>query len=101
MDKKELIKFEMTEDLEHLPNSKALKTYLRCFGEMTEGVDTKSNKVLLGKFSEIVPDLTKEELEIYISMTKGCVKRARPIKDFLDFTYEISVCFKQNDNQVN
>lgn len=101
MDKKELIELEMTEDLEHLPNSIALKSFIRCFAEETQQVEPKANKVLLGKFANLSVDLTREEQEIFLGMAKGCIKRARPIKDLLDYTYEIFICFKQNDNEVN
>lgn len=100
MDRKELEEFEMTEDLEHLPDSHELKLYLRCGGELTDGLDTKSNKVLLGKFAEYFADLSREQQEIYVRMGRGCAKRIKNIKDRLDFFYEAVVCFKQNDNEV-
>ncbi|XP_037047823.1 uncharacterized protein LOC119082398 [Bradysia coprophila] len=99
VDKKELIEFEMSEDMEHLPNSTAIKTYLRCFGELSESLEEKSNKLLLGKMSAYFAELTKEEQEIYLGMVKGCVKRAKPIRDLLEFPYNLTVCFKRNDNQ--
>lgn len=101
VDKKELIEFEMTEDLEHLPDSQAIKSYFRCFGELSESVEPKSNKVLLGKVGQLFVDLTREQQEIYIAMGKGCIKRVRAIKDLVEFAYQLTVCFKQNDNEVN
>lgn len=101
MDKKEVMEFEMTEDMDHLPDSQAFKVYIRCWGELTEGLDPKSNKVLLGKFSEYFADLTREQQEIYVRMGRGCVKRIKLIKDFLEYSYEALVCVKQNDNEVN
>lgn len=91
----------MTEDLEHLPNSQAIKSYLRCYAEINEIVDTKSNKMLVGKFGELLIELTSEQKEIYLRMSKGCAKRLREVKDPLEFTYGLYVCFKQNDNEVN
>lgn len=101
MDRKELVEFEMTEDLEHLPNSRAIKIYFLCFGELMGALDRKSNKVLLGKVSEFFADLSREQQEIYVRMGRGCVKRVRPITDLLDFAYVGAVCFKQNDNEVD
>lgn len=101
MDRKELIEFEMSEDLEHLPDSRELKTYLRCFGELTDSVETKSNKLMLSKFADFFAELTREEQEKYIDMGRGCIKRARAVKDLLEFSYTLTVCFKRNNNQVN
>lgn len=101
VDKEEMAVFEVSDDFDHLPNSTALKTYIRCFLEGIEMVDRKSNKILLGKASELFVDLTREEQEIYLGMSKGCVKRLRPIKDPLEFGYLLDVCYKRNDNKVN
>lgn len=98
---KELIEFEMSDDFEHLPNSKAIKTYIRCFGEMSGSLETNSNKLLLGKFSAYFAELSREEQAIYLGMAKGCVKAARPVRDLLEFSYNLTVCFKKNDNEVN
>lgn len=100
MDKKQLIEFELTEDLEHLPNSPEIKSFLRCYGEESEGVETKSNKILLSKFADYFGELTQEEQKIYINMARGCRKKTKDIKDLIEFTYEVSVCLKQNDNEV-
>ncbi len=100
VDQKELIEFEMTKDLEHLSNSHEIKVYFRCYAVLFETVDPKSNKILLGKISDFFVDLTREEQEIYVNMGKGCVKRAKTKPDLLDFTYELIVCAKQNDNEV-
>lgn len=100
VDRNELIELEMTKNLDHLPNSHALKVFIRCAGELTEAVDPKSNRILLTKFSEYFADLTKEEQEIYLGMTKGCIKKAKQEKDLLEFTYVAFVCTKLNDNEV-
>lgn len=100
VDRKELIEFETTEDFEHLPNGTALKTYLRCYGELNGSLEAKSNKVLLGKISAFFAELEREDQEIYLKMAKGCVKAARPIVDLLEFSYNLTVCMKRNDNQV-
>ncbi|KAJ6636008.1 hypothetical protein Bhyg_14595 [Pseudolycoriella hygida] len=98
-DKKELMEFEMSEDMEHLPNSTGIRCYFRTFGELSESVDVKSNKLKLGKFGEFFADLTREEQEIYVNMSKGCARRARHIEDPFEFTYQMTLCFKQNDNK--
>lgn len=100
VDKKEIIELEMSEDLEHLPNSRPLKIWLRCIGELTEGLDTKSNKINLSKFADFYGDLTREEQEIFVRMGSGCGRRLKNITDLLDFAYEGTVCFKKNDNEV-
>ncbi len=90
----------MTKDLEHIPNSHEIKVFFRCAAVLSEAVDPKSNKILLGRFSDFFADLTREEQEIYLNMGKGCIKRAKTKPDLLDFTYELMVCAKQNDNEV-
>lgn len=95
------MEFETTDDLEHLPNSTALKTYMRCCHELAETVDTKSNKLLLTKIGNYFADLNKEEKEIYLAMSKGCAKRLKPITDRIEWSYAFYVCWKQNDNEVN
>lgn len=101
MDKKELMEFELTEDLEHLPNSQAIKLYLRCYGEEMEIVDRKSNKILFSKFADYFSELTHEDQAILVRMNRGCIKHVRDIKDLLEFTYTLTVCCKKNDNEVN
>lgn len=99
-DKKELMEFELTEDLEHLPDSHTLKLYFRCFGEEIEGVERKSNKILLGRFADFFAELTQENQAILVGMNRGCMKRIKDIKDPLEFTYTLTVCMKKNDNEV-
>lgn len=98
--RKEVEEFELTEDFEHLPDSKELKMFLRCSGEVSEIVDPKSNKVLLSKIGEFFADLPREKQEIYVNMGKGCIRKAKLEKDLLEFTYVTSVCAKMNDNKV-
>lgn len=100
-DRKELIEFEMSDDWEHLPNSHALKLFLRCQAELVQGVEPKSNKILLSKFTDFFSELTHEQQELYLRMGRGCVKRVRGINDRLEFIYLLTVCIKQNDNEVN
>lgn len=100
-DKNELHEFEVTTDLEHLPNSNAMKEYLRCFAEVTEAVETQSNRVLLTKVLKYLDDLTTAQRMIYINMSKGCLTRAGKVTDRLEYTYVLAVCCKQNDNEVN
>lgn len=100
VDRKELMEFELTKDLENLPNSHQLKVFFRCSAVMCEGVEEKSNKILLGKAGVFFAELSREEQELYLKMSKGCVKRAKLQKYLLEFTYELMVCFKQNDNEV-
>lgn len=100
MDKKELIEMEMSEDLDHLPNSREIKLYLRCFAELIESVEKTSNKVTMDKVLDFFAELTKAEQEVFVRMAAGCLKRAKLIKDLLEFTYSLTVCFKHNDNKV-
>lgn len=74
---------------------------MRCFAELSESVEPDSNKILLSKLSEYFADLTNEEKEIYLNMTRGCVKQIKPIKDLLEAAYATRVCWKKNDNKVN
>lgn len=90
----------MTEDMEHLPNSTALKTYIRCAAEESGSLEKNSNKFLVSRFADFFADITREEQDIYFRMGKGCLKRARTIVDPLEYTYAITVCFKENDNKV-
>lgn len=100
VDKNEVIEFEMSEDLEHLPNSQALKCYIRCSGELFETLDTKSNKILISKYADVFPDFSHEEQEITVRMASGCLKKVKKVTDRLDFAYELTVCIKRNDNKV-
>ncbi|XP_037038742.1 uncharacterized protein LOC119076162 [Bradysia coprophila] len=95
----ELHEFEITTDLEHVPNSHSIKLFFRCFGEVSESVDTKSNKLNFSKFLDHWADLTQAEQEIYLKMGKGCIRRAKSITDRLEFSYSITLCAKQNDNE--
>nr|AWC08444.1 odorant-binding protein 33 [Bradysia odoriphaga] len=99
VDKSELHKFEVTEDLQHIPNSHAIKVYLRCFAELSEAVAPDSNKVLLPKFMKYFDDLTPAEQLIYLNMGKGCLGRVSKITDLLEYSYKIAVCGKRNDNE--
>lgn len=100
VDKKELMEFEMTDDLEHIPDSREIKLYIRCWNELSESVDLKANKMLLSKFGELLADFTKEEKEIFIGFGKGCIRRIKPITDPIEWSYALIVCYKQNDNKV-
>lgn len=99
VDKNHLIELENIEDPQHLPNNKSVKCYLRCGAELSEGVDPKSKRVLISKFTDFFMDSTKEEQRIFVLMGRGCINRN--INDPLDFVYELTVFTKQNDNEVN
>lgn len=100
-DKNELYEFETTTDLQNIPNSHALKVYLRCFAEVSGTMEVKSNKMILTKFLDFWEDLKQADQEIYLNMGKGCLKRAKSVTDRLEFSYTLMVCAKQNDNEVN
>lgn len=95
------MEFEIGEDLDNLPNSKALKAYIRCYQVETETVDRNSNMLLLGKIGALFPELTKEQKDIYLGWGKGCMKRLKPITDPIEWSYALFICFKRNDNKVN
>lgn len=98
---RELIEFEMTNDLEHIPDSRELKLYITCYLEMVELLDKKSNKFLWGKFGAYLAELDKEFAERYLKMGKGCPKLIRDIKDHVEFAYQFQVCSKRNNNEVS
>lgn len=101
VERSEIKAFEASDDLEHLPNSKALKEFFRCVGEAGETIDKKSNKLLLAKAGNFFAELTREDQEIYVRMGKGCMKYLRQFTDRYEFAYELQVCLKRNDNEVN
>lgn len=98
---KEVMEFEMTTDLEHLPDSRELKKFFTCYQEMNETIDRKANKFLLAKFGAFIADLPKEEAEQYLKMGKGCVKLIKDIKDHMEYAYQLQVCYKRNNNEVS
>lgn len=92
----------MTTDLNHLPNSSALKCYFHCamfrFGVYQYENSTRLN---LATMIEVLESLSKPEQEIYFRLGRGCFKRASPYnKDVLEFSYTLNVCAKDNDNEV-
>lgn len=97
---KEIEEFENAEDLKHLPDSPALRIWFRCVAEAVERVEPNTNKPILTKALDFVADLNEEEKLIYIKMNKGCSKRLKAIKDLLEYTYQLNVCYKENDNEV-
>lgn len=101
VDKSELHEFEVTTDLKNIPNSHALKVYLRCCGELSNAIDTQSNKILLTNFLKYLDDLPLPYQLIYINMTKGCMARAGKVTDPLEYPYAFAICCKKNDNEVN
>lgn len=68
--KNELHEFEVTTDLEHIPNSHEMKVFFRCYAEISGSVEPRSNKVILRKFLNYWEDLSQTEQEIYLKMDK-------------------------------
>ncbi len=102
VDRREIMEFEMTTDLDHLPDSDVLKAYILCYSEEHEFVDKKSPKIVIGgRGGSYIIDITKEEANLYLGMMKGCVKKLRGITDRKELAYQLQVCWKTNDNEVN
>lgn len=101
MDGKARIEFEQTEYLEHLPNSRAIKSFVRCYGKVSKGVRTKSNKLILRKFADYFGEFMQNEEKLYITMATGCRKQTKHIKHIIEVTYAVSVYNKDNDNEPN
>lgn len=95
-----IAEFELTEDMEHLPNSREVKLYFRCYFDEMEYLTVGGNKILFDKLGELFNRATHEQQKTYISWGKGCTKRTKSIKDPVEFAYELMVCWKVNGKEV-
>lgn len=100
VDPEELKLFELSTDLNHLPNSYLLKCYIHCTMEETGAIKRNSTKINVGQMMDTINQLPKEQQDILFAMGRGCVRRIMNIKDPLQYAYILNVCAKENDNEV-
>lgn len=96
----EVEKFELTDDILNLPNSYELKCYFLCGFVECGMMNFDSYKFDPSVFIDLVPKLTDKDHANYIKLSRGCLNRIRKIKDPIEVAYEMNVCMKQNAPEV-
>ncbi|XP_031626713.1 uncharacterized protein LOC116342996 [Contarinia nasturtii] len=96
----EIKEFELTTDLNKLPNNKNVKCYFHCLwveaGFMKPGSAAFDPSV----FFELMEKMSEEDQDKYLKITKGCAKRVSKIKDPIEVSYQTMVCCKENSNEL-
>lgn len=92
--------FEKTTDFENLPKSRALKCYIHCCLVETKAIYPNSTRINMENMMGVIDKLDKEEIDIILRMSRGCIKRTMNIRDPWEYAYVLNACVKQNDNEV-
>lgn len=93
--------FELTTDMNNLPNSKGVRCYFLCFWIEMGIMKPGSVVVNPTDFFELMDKMTEDEQNKYIKLIKGCTKRLSKIKDPTEVAYQAVVCGKENSNEVS
>lgn len=96
-----LQEFELTKDLENLPNSKELKCYLYRAYVYYGYIKPTSPKLNFQPFLELMSEATDDEAKRMAKLYAGCEKRAKKSKDPIEVVYIFNACGKQNVNDVS
>lgn len=95
-DIKKLEEFELSTDLDNLPNDRSIKCYMYCLIMEFEMMKPDSPAIDVTKFVGIMNDMTALEQNIYLKMFRKCNKK---YKDYCEMVYQMNVCAKRNDNE--
>lgn len=101
-DTKEIESFERSENFQNLPNSSELRCYLHCNMIESGILEPGSVKMNISKMVDVLTDdrLSLEQRSIIMGLGKGCLQKTKKYKDPIEFSYQLAVCAKQNDNEV-
>lgn len=92
--------FEMTPDVNHLPDADELKCYFLCSYIEAHLMEPNSTKIDPSELIELAQKLTSEEYRNMLTLSKGCMSRVRKLKEATEVAYQLNVCAKQNSPEV-